>query len=70
MQVFTTTEAGKVCGVSGRTIAKWFDAGRLKGYRLPGSSDRRIPRQALEQFLRDNGMAELLANLPATNEDT
>jgi hypothetical protein len=56
-QVFTTGDDAKICRVAPRTISKWFDAGRIKGYRIPGSNDRRIPREALIRFLADHGMA-------------
>lgn len=53
--VYTTGEVAKICQVAPRTVSKWFDSGKLKGYRIPGSQDRRIPRGYLETFLRDNG---------------
>jgi excisionase family DNA binding protein len=54
--VFTTGEVARICRVSPRTVAKWIDAGLLKGYRIPGSKDRRIPREILIRFLKDHGM--------------
>lgn len=54
--VLTTGEVAKRCHVAMRTVSKWIDSGRLKGYRLPGSQDRRIPRQNLVDFLRANKM--------------
>src|ERR1700756_103028 len=56
MKVFTTGQVAKICKVAPRTVSKWFDSGRLKGYRIPGSQDRRIPREALIRFLKENGM--------------
>lgn len=56
MMVFTTGEVAKICKVAPRVIAKWFDSGRLKGYRIPGSQDRRIPREYLIKFLNEHGM--------------
>lgn len=53
---FTTGQAAKICKVSPRAVAKWFDSGRLRGYRVPGSKDRRIPRECLDEFLRKNKM--------------
>ncbi|MCG3180646.1 MAG: Chemotaxis response regulator protein-glutamate methylesterase [Phycisphaerae bacterium] len=53
-EVFTTGEAAEVCQVSQQTIIRCFDAGRIKGFRVPGSRFRRIPRDALIQFMRDN----------------
>ena len=55
-QVFTTGQVAKICQVAPRTVSKWFDSGKLKGYRIPGSQDRRIPRDHLIRFLKDNGM--------------
>ncbi|MDY3557044.1 helix-turn-helix domain-containing protein [Gemmata sp. JC717] len=55
-KVFTSGQVAKLCNVAPRTVSKWFDAGRLKGYRMPGSNDRRIPRENLMRFLRENGM--------------
>ncbi len=54
--VFTTTQVAKICHVAPRTVAKWFDAGWLRGYRIAGSSDRRIPRENLILFLKHHGM--------------
>jgi excisionase family DNA binding protein len=54
--VFTTGDIAKLCRVSPRTVTKWFDSGRLKGYRLPGSQDRRVPVENLLRFLEENGM--------------
>ena len=52
--VFTTGEAAKICKVSQQTIIRCFDNGQLKGFRVPGSKFRRIPREALYKFMRDN----------------
>jgi len=52
--VFTTGEAAKVCKVSQQTIIRCFDNGQLKGFRVPGSRFRRIPREALYKFMKDN----------------
>jgi hypothetical protein len=38
-----------------RTVSKHFDSGRLQGYRIPGSQDRRIPRKHFLGFLLENG---------------
>ncbi|MEM6257323.1 MAG: response regulator [Planctomycetota bacterium] len=53
-QVFTTGEAAEVCKVSQQTIIRCFDAGRLKGFRVPGSRFRRIPREELIRFMKAN----------------
>lgn len=55
-KVFTTGQVAKICQVAPRTVSKWFDSGKLRGYRIPGSQDRRIPRDHLIRFLKENGM--------------
>jgi len=57
MKVFTTGQAAKILKVAPRTVGKWFDSGRLKGYRIPGSRDRRIPREHLIKFLKEHEMS-------------
>ena len=54
--VFTTGEAAKICKVSQQTIIRCFDNGTLKGFRVPGSRFRRIPRDHLFVFMNDNGI--------------
>ena len=54
--VFTTGEAAKICKVSQQTIIRCFDSGQLKGFRVPGSRFRRIPRDILFRFMKDNGI--------------
>src|ERR1700733_15382557 len=54
--VFTTGEAAKICKVRQQTIIRCFDNGQLKGFRVPGSRFRRIPRETLYKFMKDNGI--------------
>jgi len=54
--VFTTGEAAKICKVSQQTIIRCFDNGSLKGFRVPGSRFRRIPREHLYSFMKENGI--------------
>ena len=54
--VFTTGEAAKICKVSQQTIIRCFDSGQLKGFWVPGSRFRRIPRDQLFAFMKDNGI--------------
>jgi uncharacterized protein (TIGR02996 family)/excisionase family DNA binding protein len=54
--VYTTGQVAKLIRVAPRTVSKWFDSGRLRGYRVPGSQDRRIPRVELIRFLKENNM--------------
>ena len=54
--VLTTGDVAKICHVAPRTVSKWFDSGQLKGYRIPGSKDRRIPVSELVRFMRAHNM--------------
>jgi uncharacterized protein (TIGR02996 family)/excisionase family DNA binding protein len=57
-QVYTTGQVAKVLQVAPRTVVRWFDTGKLGGYRIPGSQDRRIPRDKLVPFIREHGFFE------------
>jgi len=61
--VYSTGEAAKVCRVSQQTIIRCFDAGKLEGFYVPGSRFRRIPRETLIRFMKENG-------IPLTNLDS
>jgi excisionase family DNA binding protein len=54
--VLTTGEVAKICNVAPRTVSKWFDNDQLKGYRIPGSKDRRIPIEELLSFMKKYNM--------------
>jgi excisionase family DNA binding protein len=54
--LFTTGEAAEICKISQQTIIRCFDAGRLEGFRVPGSRFRRIPRLSLIKFMKDNSI--------------
>jgi excisionase family DNA binding protein len=54
--IFTTGQVAKICKVAPRTASKWFDSGRLRGYRIPGSQHRRVEREHLIRFLKEHGM--------------
>jgi excisionase family DNA binding protein len=61
--VLTTGDVAKMCNVAPRTVSKWFDSGQLKGYRIPGSKDRRIPFEELLSFMRVHNMP--ISGLPS-----
>lgn len=62
-RIFTTGEAAAICKVSQQTIIRCFDAGRLTGFRVPGSKFRRIPRDELLRFMKASGIpTEALEN--------
>ena len=52
-KVLTTGEVAEVCNVASRTVSKWFDKKLLRGYRIPGSRDRRIPIAELVRFMKE-----------------
>lgn len=55
--LFTTGQVALICGVATRTASKWIDSGKIPGaYRIPGSNDRRVPRQSLIAFMRKYGL--------------
>jgi excisionase family DNA binding protein len=54
--VFTTGEVARICNVSQQTVIRCFDKGQLKGFRVPGSRFRRIPRDKLIAFMRENAI--------------
>jgi excisionase family DNA binding protein len=54
--VLTTGQVAKICRVTIRTVIKWFESGRLQGYKIPDSKDRRIPRENLRRFLLEYGV--------------
>jgi excisionase family DNA binding protein len=55
-EVLTTGEVARICGVAPRNVSKWFDTGKLGGFKIPGSRDRRIPRESLVRFMRVHGI--------------
>ncbi|MGD0553175.1 MAG: response regulator [Sedimentisphaerales bacterium] len=55
-ELFTTGEAAEICRVSQQTIIRCFDSGRLEGFRVPGSKFRRIPRESLVKFMKNNAI--------------
>jgi excisionase family DNA binding protein len=55
-KVFTTGEVAKLLGININTVIKWFDDGQIKGFRLPISNDRRIPKANLKNFMLEHGI--------------
>ncbi len=53
-QIFTTGQAADICKISQQTIIRCFDSNKLKGFRVPGSRFRRIPREDLIRFMKEN----------------
>lgn len=55
-EFLTTNEAARILGVSRPLVIQWIDSGQLKGFRIPGSMSRRIPREALVAFAQQHGI--------------
>jgi len=52
--VYSTGEVATICKVSQQTVIRCFDSGKLQGFRVPGSRFRRIPRESLIKFMKEN----------------
>lgn len=65
-EVYSTGDAAKICRVSQQTIIRCFDSGKLQGFYVPGSRFRRIPRESLIKFMKENGIP--LTNLDSTKK--
>ena len=55
-KVYSTGEVAQMCGISQQTIIRCFDRGELKGFLVPGSKFRRIPRDSLISFMKKNNI--------------
>jgi CheY-like chemotaxis protein len=55
-EIFTTGEVAGICGVSLQTVIRCFDAGKIDGFRVPGSKFRKIPRHSLLKFMKENNV--------------
>ena len=54
--VLSTGEIARICRVSQNTVIRWVDIGLLKGYQIPGSRFRRVPRAELDRFVAAHGV--------------
>jgi len=54
--IYTTGEVARICNVTIRTVIKWFESGELKGFKIPNSRDRRIPREDLIVFMEKHNI--------------
>lgn len=53
---YTTGQVAKMMKVCPRTVAKWCDNGMIEHYRVPGSRDRRMTKEALIEFVNANAV--------------
>lgn len=63
LEVFTPGQVAQLCSCAPRTVHDWVDSGRLEGYRLPLSRDRRIQRKDLLRFLYRHRLVHALEQL-------
>ncbi|MCA9540305.1 MAG: helix-turn-helix domain-containing protein [Myxococcales bacterium] len=60
-RVFTTGQVARIFSVNINTVIKWFDEGKLEGFRLPRSNERRIYRESVVDFMKSHEIStELL----------
>jgi hypothetical protein len=60
-RVFTTGQVARIFSVNINTVIKWFDDGKLSGFRLPRSNERRIYRESVLGFMDQHDIsADLL----------
>lgn len=55
-QGFTTGEVADLCCVTIPTVIKWMESGKLKGFRIPCSTNRRVTRDNLVDFMKRSGI--------------
>lgn len=67
LQSLTTGEIAKYCGVNLRTVIRWLEAGKLKGYKLPGRGNNRVLVSEFVAFLKQHDMP-VPKELEAENE--
>ena len=53
---FSTGEIAKFCQVNLRTVIRWIEAGKIKGYKLPGRGNNRVSRAELLRFMQEYDM--------------
>jgi hypothetical protein len=52
----TTGQVAQVCKAAPRTVCKWMERGILRGYRVPGSADRRFRMGDVIAFMAEYGI--------------
>jgi len=54
----SVVEAAKMLGVTSRSISRWFDTGRLRGYRASTNRVARIEHESLAKYLKSLGQED------------
>ena len=60
---FSTGQIARVLCIAPRSASKLIDSGRIPGHRFPGGEDRRVLRQDLVAFCRNEGLVAALHRL-------
>jgi len=63
---YTTGEVARLFGISQRTVVNYCNSGRIKAQQSPITRYRRISREALLAFLRENGLPTELLGAPTS----
>lgn len=56
LKSFTSGEIATFCGVTLRTVIRWIEGGKLKGYKLPGRGNNRVLQSDFLNFLKEHDM--------------
>jgi CheY-like chemotaxis protein len=50
--LFTTGQVAQICEISAMTVIRYCDSGKIKAFKSPVTSVRRIPREELVRFMK------------------
>lgn len=65
-EFFTTGEVSKIIGIARKTVKNYCDEGKLRCEKAPVTNYRRIPKDALLGFMKENSISlDLLKRRPA-----
>ena len=67
-KVFKTAQAAKILRVSQQTIIRIFDNGLLKGFRVPGSTHRRILGEHIFKYCKETKTLDCI-DFPANGDE-
>lgn len=56
MKTLTSGEIAEYCDVNLRTVIRWIESGKLKGFKLPGRGNNRVLVEDFITFLREHDM--------------
>jgi two-component system response regulator RpaA len=59
-RVYTTGQIAKMLSMAPRTISRFIDDGKLKGFQIPGSNHRRVAHNDLITFCKEFKIPESL----------